>query len=138
MVILPPMGIAVTVVNPSVMVALLDVNLPGTLSSELVKAMSTPALSWPPRTVIDAKTAIGLCTDVATLAEVARAITAPPVVIVPAAKVNTIDPPAKTADVVQIIESFVSTAVACTNAHVAVGVAEAVSVLALDSSTLAK
>jgi len=48
MVILPPMGIAVTVVNPNVMVALLDVNLAGTLSSGLVKATAAPSVIRPP------------------------------------------------------------------------------------------
>lgn len=91
MVILPPMGIAVGAVNPRVMVLLLDVNLPGTLSSGLVKATSTPALSWPP-------SAWGMfmsldnfmSTEVATLNEACTVVerTAPPVVIVPAAKVN--------------------------------------------------
>ena len=91
MVILPPMGIAVTLVNPNVMVALLDVNLPGTLSSELVKAISTPALSRPPSawgmftSLVNFKsTDVAIFTEAVTVAE----RTVPPVVIVPGAKVN--------------------------------------------------
>jgi len=87
MVILPPMGIADGAVNPSVMVALLDANLPGTLSSGLVKAKSVPAVIWLPSAPVFASVAFK-STEEATLKVPVPEATAPPVVIVPAAKVN--------------------------------------------------
>ena len=88
MVILPPMGIGVTDVKPRVMVLLLDVNLPGTLSSANVKAISKPALIWAPSFVRSTAVSNCLSVDVAIFTTAFFAITAAPVVIVPAAKVN--------------------------------------------------
>ena len=55
MVILPPIGMVVTEVKPNVMVLLLDENLPGILSSALVKAKSTPPVITLPSAGTSAK-----------------------------------------------------------------------------------
>jgi len=47
MVMVPPMGTAVTVLKPRVTVSVLTV--PGTWSAAAVKAISFPSVSWPPR-----------------------------------------------------------------------------------------
>ena len=52
MVIFPPMGTAVTVVNPRVTVPVLTV--PGILSPAVVKARSTLVVSWSPRATVAA------------------------------------------------------------------------------------
>jgi len=52
MVMVPPMGTAVTVVNPRVTVPVFKV--PGTLSPAVVKARSTLVVSWLPRATVAA------------------------------------------------------------------------------------
>jgi len=125
------------VLKPRVMVLLLEVNLPGTRSSALVKVSATPAVgtaTFAPPSCRVLPTA-GTCIEVPKLKAPVPAATAPPVVIVPIANTR-VPAPIETAspDVVQMIVSVTSTPVAGVKAHVQLVVE--VMTLTLDASTL--
>jgi len=123
------------VLIPRDMVLLLEVNLPGTRSSALVKVSATPAVGTatfkPPSCRV--LPPAGTCIEVPKLK--VPAATAPPVVIVPIANTR-LTAPIETAspDVVQMIVSVTSTPVAGVKAHVQLVVE--VMTLTLDASTL--